>query len=100
MAGGLLLGAFGVQGDQPLQDFLVSKVGGPAIGLCRQPIDLLVHLLQDQDEAAGLHVLLSGDQGRARLQLLQNVVEPCECQIRMIGLHALARGIQLLSQRA
>ena len=63
-------------------------------------IDLVVQFLQDQHAAARLLVLLDRCQGRPGADLFQQVVEPGQGQVDVFGLDRLARGVQLLPERA
>ncbi|MNI54877.1 hypothetical protein D3C73_1097970 [compost metagenome] len=59
-----------------------------------------MQILEDQHPPARLHVLVLLAQRRAGAELLQHIVEAGQGQVRMLGLHRLAGGVELLAEGA
>ncbi|WP_434086420.1 hypothetical protein [Hymenobacter canadensis] len=94
-----LLGALVVEAHQAGEYFRVGEVGGPVVGGGYGGIELLVQAQDHGGQALLVDGLLFGrGEGLAGAQLLHHVVEVGEGEGGVLGLLALAVGVELFGQ--
>src|SRR5690606_4592303 len=100
LAGSFLKPALPVERDQALENVLVAKIDGPAIGLGHGGVDAVVNFLQDADQALLVDNLVLALDRLARAQLFQHVVHLRERELGMLFLSRLAMGVEFLTEVA
>ena len=66
MALALFIGAFGVERDEPLEEFLVAEVARPAVGVADSGVERVVDFLQHRDQPLLMdHALLCRERLRS-----------------------------------
>lgn len=90
-----------VQRNKTDEDVVVAEAGRPAISFGNGGIEFIVQFLQDQHEATvedtPVCVVECCGCG-SRTQLLQDIVEAGQCQVRMLRQHALAKRVELFGK--
>jgi len=86
--------AFGIERDESFEDLLVAEVVRPAVGVGDRGVDVVVDLLQHGDEPVLADLLFRRAELRATAQLLQHVVHAGGGEVGVLGLLALAVGVE------
>lgn len=97
---GFLGGAFLVEGNEAGEDFLVGEGLGPAVGFGHEPVDGVVVLADEGDEAAVVDVTLGVSERLAGPQGFEDIVELGQRQVVVFGEDPLAQGVERLGLSA
>ena len=71
--------AFAVQVHQMVQDFIIGQGGGPAVGLRHRPVNLVVQVVPDADQALVIEFAVTGPMVRALLTAIRRLRTPPSC---------------------
>lgn len=99
-AGGFLFGPLGVKRDEALEDFGVGEGCRPAVGGEHGGVEVIVELAKDGNEALVVYAFFFVGQGLVGAEFLQDVVHPGESESGVLGLDALAVGVEFFGDGA